>query len=102
MIDGPAGRLAVTDHGGHGPDVVLIHGANRSPLDWEPLRRHLPGARLVAYDLRGHGRSDAPADARRRAAQTAALVAGPAVLTGEQVEAMCRRLTGRQQIALMS
>ncbi|WP_165959880.1 hypothetical protein [Nonomuraea longispora] len=34
--------------------------------------------------------------ARRRAAQTAALAAGPAVLTGEQVEAMCRRLTGRQ------
>ncbi|MGP3935038.1 alpha/beta fold hydrolase [Nonomuraea sp. KM88] len=62
VIDGPSGRIAVADHGGHGPDVVLIHGANRSLLDWEPLRRHLPGARLVAYDLRGHGRSEAPAE----------------------------------------
>ncbi|MFC4117991.1 alpha/beta fold hydrolase [Nonomuraea zeae] len=61
-IDGPAGRIAVADHGGDGPDVLLVHGANRTLLDWEPLRRHLPEARLVAYDLRGHGRSDAPSD----------------------------------------
>jgi pimeloyl-ACP methyl ester carboxylesterase len=61
-IDGPAGRIAVADHGGDGPDVLLVHGANRTLLDWEPLRRELPDARLVAYDLRGHGRSDVPAD----------------------------------------
>ncbi|MER6026203.1 alpha/beta hydrolase [Streptomyces sp. NPDC001851] len=55
-IDG----TAVLDHGGEGPDVLLLHGANRTALDWEPVRPHLPGVRLVAMDLRGHGRS-APA-----------------------------------------
>ena len=61
-VSGPAGDLAVADHGGDGPDVVLCHGANRTLLDWERLRPHLTGMRLVSYDLRGHGRSDPPAD----------------------------------------
>lgn len=52
------GGIAVLDHGGAGPDVLLLHGANRTALDWEPLRAHLPGLRLVAMDLRGHGRSE--------------------------------------------
>lgn len=62
LVDGPAGRIAVIDHGGHGPDVLLLHGANRTALDWQALLPHLPGLRLVAMDLRGHGRSQAPAD----------------------------------------
>ncbi|WP_197084912.1 alpha/beta fold hydrolase [Saccharothrix sp. ST-888] len=53
QIDG----IAVLDHGGVGPDVLLLHGANRTALDWEPVRLHLTGLRLVAMDLRGHGRS---------------------------------------------
>lgn len=61
-IAGPAGDIAVADHGGHGPDVVLCHGANRSLLDWERMRPHLTGMRLVSYDLRGHGLSDPPTD----------------------------------------
>ena len=61
-VTGPAGDIAVADHGGDGPDVVLCHGANRTLLDWEPLLPHLKGMRLVSYDLRGHGRSDLPAD----------------------------------------
>lgn len=61
-IAGPAGDIAIADYGGHGPDVVLAHGANRSLLDWEPVRPHLTGMRLVSYDLRGHGLSDTPTD----------------------------------------
>lgn len=61
-VRGPAGGIAVLDHGGTGPDVVLLHGGNRTLLDWEPLRPHLVGFRTVAYDLRGHGCSDTPAD----------------------------------------
>ncbi|MFI5534459.1 alpha/beta fold hydrolase [Kitasatospora sp. NPDC051853] len=61
-LDGPAGRLAVLDHGGPGPDVLLLHGATRTALDWEPLRPHLPGLRLTALDLRGHGRSEGDGD----------------------------------------
>ncbi|TVT20066.1 alpha/beta hydrolase [Amycolatopsis rhizosphaerae] len=61
-VAGTAGRIAVVDHGGQGPDVVLLHGAHRSLLDWEAVRPALSGLRLIAYDLRGHGRSDPPAD----------------------------------------
>jgi pimeloyl-ACP methyl ester carboxylesterase len=61
-VRGPAGKIAVTDHGGDGPDVVLCHGANRTLLDWEPLTAQLPDIRLVTYDLRGHGESDPPPD----------------------------------------
>lgn len=42
------------------PTVVLIHGAGGSRLDWPAALRQLPNARVVAYDLAGHGRSAAP------------------------------------------
>ena len=45
------------------PTSSLIHGGNRTLLDWSPVRARLDGMRLVAYDLRGHGESDVPADA---------------------------------------
>lgn len=61
FVAGDAGRLAVVDHGGDGPDLLLLHGAHRNLVDWEPVRRRLTGLRLVALDLRGHGRSDPPA-----------------------------------------
>lgn len=62
MVAGPVGRIAVIDHGGDGPAVVLLHGAHRTLLDWEATRPYLSGLRLIAIDLRGHGRSDPPAD----------------------------------------
>jgi pimeloyl-ACP methyl ester carboxylesterase len=48
-----------------GPVIVLVHGWSQSLECWDrlfdgPLARQ---ARLVAYDLRGHGRSDAPVGA---------------------------------------
>jgi pimeloyl-ACP methyl ester carboxylesterase len=49
--------LVVRDHGGDGPDVLLLHGAGRTALDWELLALALPGFRLVAVDLRCHGLS---------------------------------------------
>jgi pimeloyl-ACP methyl ester carboxylesterase len=62
IVHGPVGQLAVIDHGGDGPDVLLLHGATRTLLDWELMRPYLPGMRLVAMDLRGHGRSTPPAN----------------------------------------
>lgn len=56
------GEIAAVDHGGQGPDVVLIHGGNRTLLDWTPLRSLMPTTRHIAYDLRGHGRSSIPPD----------------------------------------
>jgi non-heme chloroperoxidase len=57
-------RLHVEDSGGTGRPVVLIHGWPLSAAAWSeqvgPLRE--AGYRVVAYDRRGFGRSDKPAD----------------------------------------
>ena len=42
------------------PPLVLVHGAAGSRLDWAPELRRLPGARVIALDLPGHGKSIAP------------------------------------------
>lgn len=39
------------------PPVVLIHGAGSSHLCWPAALRRLPGCRVLALDLPGHGRS---------------------------------------------
>jgi len=72
-------RLGVVCQGGgkpgpypirlHQPTLVMLHGFTGSAAAWG---RHLGalaayGLRVIAFDLPGHGRSDAPADARRYA-----------------------------------
>lgn len=52
-------------HGPHGaPTVVLIHGWTCNTTFWAPvikaLRAGTPDLRVVAYDQRGHGGSEAP------------------------------------------
>jgi pimeloyl-ACP methyl ester carboxylesterase len=42
------------------PPVVLIHGAGGNHLHWPPQVRRLPGRRMLAVDLPGHGKSDGP------------------------------------------
>lgn len=42
------------------PPVVLIHGLGADLTLWDGVVAQLPGVRLLRYDLRGHGRSDAP------------------------------------------
>lgn len=57
-------RLHVEDSGGTGRPVVLIHGWPLSAESWKaqvPALREA-GYRVVAYDRRGFGRSDKPAD----------------------------------------
>ncbi|MEE7548193.1 alpha/beta hydrolase [Xanthomonas sp. Kuri4-1] len=60
----PRVRLHVEDSGGAGRPVVLIHGWPLSAESWKaqvgPLRD--AGYRVVAYDRRGFGRSEKPAD----------------------------------------
>lgn len=52
-------RLAVQDHGGTGPIMLLLHGAGQSAADWLPMARLLTSNRyVVAMDLRGHGQSE--------------------------------------------
>jgi pimeloyl-ACP methyl ester carboxylesterase len=49
---------------GEGPTVVFAHGFGGSARNFRPQVRALSdGHRVVAYDARGHGRSEAPAEA---------------------------------------
>ncbi|MFG3438920.1 alpha/beta fold hydrolase [Nonomuraea sp. NPDC047897] len=54
--------LAVRDHGGDGPPVLLLHGLGGTLDAWQEVGPLLADAyRVVAIDLRGHGLSgDAP------------------------------------------
>ncbi len=56
-------RLFFTDEGGPGSPMLFVHGFSCDSHDWSwqlPAfeRRH----RVIAYDLRGHGRSSDPAE----------------------------------------
>jgi pimeloyl-ACP methyl ester carboxylesterase len=53
-------RVRLLAHGS-GPPLVLLHGVSLSAAAWAPLIPALPGHRLLAVDLPGHGLSD-PAD----------------------------------------
>jgi pimeloyl-ACP methyl ester carboxylesterase len=51
--------VAAHDHGGDGPDVLLLHGGGRNSSDWETIAGLMvgDGLRVVTADLRGHGDS---------------------------------------------
>lgn len=61
-------RLGVVCQGG-GPTLVMLHGFTGSAAGWgrqlEALAAY--GLRVIAFDLPGHGRSDAPDDPHRYA-----------------------------------
>ena len=60
VIPGPAGRIAV-DGGGAGAPVVFVHSLAGTGGHWSAQLEHLRRSRrAVAFDLRGHGRSEAP------------------------------------------
>ena len=55
-------RLHVEDRGS-GPALLFLHGFAGSARNWRPQLRSLGGRfRTLAFDLRGHARSDAPDD----------------------------------------
>jgi pimeloyl-ACP methyl ester carboxylesterase len=59
IVDGL--RLAYSDWGGSGLNIVLLHGARSSRENWDlvaPLLRQR--WRVLALDMRGHGDSDTP------------------------------------------
>jgi len=61
-VDAPP-RLHV-EVDGDGPVVLLMHGLGGSARNWGPQVRALRDThRVVRFDARGHGRSEAPADA---------------------------------------
>ena len=65
VLPGPAGSLLVDDGGPpHGDwPIVFVHSLAGNMDQWSAQLAHLrPTRRAVALDLRGHGRSDPPAD----------------------------------------
>ncbi|GAA3007011.1 alpha/beta hydrolase [Streptosporangium longisporum] len=70
-------RITAEDHGGHGQDVLLLHGGGRTREDWDAFATLLLGAgfRPVAMDLRGHGESGAAPWSWRDVAADVAAVA---------------------------
>ncbi|WP_454719615.1 MULTISPECIES: alpha/beta fold hydrolase [Cupriavidus] len=53
--------LHVRIDGGDGPWVILAHALGADHTLWDAAARHLaPRYRVLRYDLRGHGQSDAP------------------------------------------
>jgi pimeloyl-ACP methyl ester carboxylesterase len=59
-IRGPAGKLSVDD-GGSGDPVVFVHSLAGNTRHWSgQLEQLRTGRRAVAFDLRGHGGSEAP------------------------------------------
>ena len=63
IVAGGAGRLQVSDGGTGEPAVVLVHGLGSELEAWRAQLDHLrPGRRAVAYDQRGHGRSEPARD----------------------------------------
>lgn len=62
-VDAGDVRLAVYVSGPRdAPPIVLVHGYPDSAAVWEPVRAQLDGRyRVISYDVRGAGASDAPA-----------------------------------------
>lgn len=50
-------EIDITDHGGDGPPVLLVHGITERGTSWDPVVERLGDHRVVTMDLRGHGGS---------------------------------------------
>ncbi len=71
-VTGPAGKLSVDD-GGRGPAVVYLHSLAGNAGQWAAQLDHVrESRRAVGIDLRGHGRSEPPADRQYGPASQAA------------------------------
>ena len=60
-IDRNGVNLHALDWGGSGPPIFLIHGSRRTAQSWNAVSRRIRSEfRVVALDMLGHGKSDAP------------------------------------------
>ncbi|MEA2210840.1 MAG: hypothetical protein QOF83_788 [Solirubrobacteraceae bacterium] len=88
-VDGTRIHVEIFNEGGSGPLVVLAHGWTEQLAIWGPVIDLLSaaGLRTVAYDLRGHGRSELAADedyALERFGEDVEAVLGAVMPAGER------------------
>jgi pimeloyl-ACP methyl ester carboxylesterase len=89
-------ELFYTDDGDGDPPLLFVHGFSCDSHDWSWQLPHFGSShRVIAVDLRGHGRSSVPADGfapETFAADTAALLeqlgCGPVVAVGHSLGAL--------------
>jgi pimeloyl-ACP methyl ester carboxylesterase len=63
MVKGSAGDLFVSDGGAGGIPVVFVHSFGGNTRHWDNQLEHLRSdRRAIAFDLRGHGQSEMPAN----------------------------------------
>jgi 2-succinyl-6-hydroxy-2,4-cyclohexadiene-1-carboxylate synthase len=84
--------------------LVLLHGFTGSAAAWSLLLSELPGRRLIALDMLGHGASDAPEDVQRYTLEHCGedIVAGLRLLGVKQGEAVLLGYSMGGRIALYS
>lgn len=59
VVNGPAGRLNVVEHGAGGVPVLFIHSLAGNARQWQAQVDHAARSRrAIAMDLRGHGQSE--------------------------------------------
>jgi pimeloyl-ACP methyl ester carboxylesterase len=63
-VNGPAGRLRVSDGGSGGTPVLFVHSLAGNRTQWSGQLAHVrKSRRAVAFDMLGHGESDKPSGA---------------------------------------
>src|SRR3954447_24192407 len=92
FVDVDTVRLFATDEGIGGPPILFVHGWTCDSHDWTYQLPAFTDRRVIAVDLRGHGRSSVPDGgytAKQMAADVAALLGqletGPVVAVGHSM-----------------
>ena len=60
-ITGPAGKIYIEQNGNSGRPILFLHSFGGSTAHWKNQMQHLQ-TKTIALDLRGYGKSYAPAD----------------------------------------
>ena len=94
--------LHITDSGGAGPPVVILHGLAGSGSEMESTAAALNDYRVLTIDARGHGRSTTLPDDVSRAAHTADVVFVIETVVGRPVALVGHSMGGHTALLVAS